>query len=218
MLSENKSSVNKKSDTKTQLKDCWGKRQFSWILWVNGYSFLQLFPHLSHTVFTILSKMCPLRALWACTILFFFWRLALGVITADHLHSSNYVLVSSSVTLTLCLSCFITSTNLLGWSSSFLLSGSSIFNIICPVYPLCFHCMSKPSQNFIVTFVSECLNFSFPSDILVHNSIHSRHPNDNLSIFISATSCSASCLFVSASVPRPCITACLITMKNSASL
>lgn len=128
-----------------------------------------------------------------------------------------YVLVSSSVTLTLCLSCFITSTNLLGWSSSFLLSGSSIFNIICSVYPLCFHCMSKPSQNFIVTFVSECLNFSCPSDILVHNSIHSHH-HDNLSIFISATSCSASCLFVSASVPRPCIIACLITMKNSASL
>lgn len=141
MLSENKSSNNKKSDTKTHLKDCWGKRQFSWILWVNGYSFLQLSPHLSHTVFTILSKMCPLRALWACTILFFFWRLALGVITADHLPSSNYVLVSSSVTLTLCLSCFITSTNHLGWSSSFLLSGSSIFNIICSVYPLCFHCI-----------------------------------------------------------------------------
>lgn len=75
----------------------------------------------------------------------------LGVATLNHLTLS---LASFCVTPTLLMSFFITSMNLLCVPSPFLLPGSSIFDILCPTYPLSQPCLS--------VFVSKMFNLSRP--------------------------------------------------------
>lgn len=74
----------------------------------------------------------------------------LGVATLNHLTLS----LAFCVTLTLLMSFFTSSMNLLCVPSPFLLPGSSIFDILCPTYPLSQPCLS--------IFGSKMINLSWP--------------------------------------------------------
>lgn len=68
-----------------------------------------------------------------------------------------YLISSYSVTPTLCMSFFTTSMNLLCCLPLLLLSGSSIFSIFCPIYPLSFHCTCPNHLNLnSLTWSSNC--------------------------------------------------------------
>lgn len=69
--------------------------------------------------------------------------------TVDHLPPS---LASSPVTSALCMSIHES------FLALFLLPGSFIFNILCPVYPLSLLCTSKPSQLCLFVYI----NFLLP--------------------------------------------------------
>ena len=112
--------------------------------------------------------------------------------------------VSSSVTSTSAMSSFATSINLLFGLPRFPFPGNSILSTLLPIYPssflsTCSYHLSLASRVFspnrptcAVPLMSSFLILS----ILVT-------PNENRSIFNSATSISASCLFVSATVSNP---------------
>ena len=110
--------------------------------------------------------------------------------------------VSSSVTSTSAMSSFTTSINLL--FGLFLFPGNSILSILLPIYPSSFprrcpYHLSLASRVFSPNFPTCAvpLMYSFLIlSILVT-------PNENRNIFNSATSISASCLFVTATVSNP---------------
>ena len=114
--------------------------------------------------------------------------------------------VSSSVTSTSAMSSFTTSINLLFGLPRFLFPGNSILIILLPIllYPSSFlrrcpYHISLASRVFSPNFPTCAvpLMYSFLIlSILVT-------PNENRNIFNSATSISASCLFVSATVSNP---------------
>ena len=112
--------------------------------------------------------------------------------------------VSSSVTSTSAMSSFTTSINLLFGLPRFLFPGNSILSILLPIYPSSFlrrcpYHLSLASRVFSPNFPTCAvpLMYSFLIlSILVT-------PNENRNIFNSATSISASCLFVSATVSNP---------------
>ena len=112
--------------------------------------------------------------------------------------------VSSSVTSTSAMSSFTTSINLLFGLPHFLFPGNSILSILLPIYPSSFlrrcpYHLSLASRVFSPNFPTCAvpLMYSFLIlSILVT-------PNENRNIFNSATSISASCLFVSATVSNP---------------
>ena len=112
--------------------------------------------------------------------------------------------VSSSVTSTSAMSSFTTSINLLFGLPGFLFPGNSILGILLPIYPSpflrrCPYHLSLASRVFSPNFPTCAvpLMYSFLIlSILVT-------PNENRNIFNSATSISASCLFVSATVSNP---------------
>lgn len=87
---------------------------------------------------------------------FFFWLLALGVTTADHLLLSHPSLASSFITPIHCMSYFITSMNLCGHSLF-------LFNILSPLYPLSSLCTCPihPSLAFLTLQTPQPLWFSF---------------------------------------------------------
>ena len=111
---------------------------------------------------------------------------------------------SSSFTLTSAMSSFTTSINLLFGLPRFLFPGNSIFSILLPIYPssflsTCPYHLSLASRVFSPNrpTCAVPLMYSFLIlSILVT-------PNENRNIFNSATSISASCLFVSATVSNP---------------
>lgn len=90
------------------------------------------------------------------------------------------------------------------WTLTFLLPGSFIFNILCPIYQLSLLCASHPwLSNFFFKPHFSCLTFS----TLVHLVAH----NESFNTFSSATSSLASCLFVIATIWKPYIVAGLTT-------
>ena len=111
---------------------------------------------------------------------------------------------SSSFTSTSAMSSFTTSINLLFGLPRFLFPGNSIFSILLPIYPssflsTCPYHLSLASRVFSPNrpTCAVPLMYSFLIlSILVT-------PNENRNIFNSATSISASCLFVSATVSNP---------------
>ena len=102
------------------------------------------------------------------------------------------------------MSSFTTSINLLFGLPRFLFPGNSILSILLPIYPSSFlrrcpYHLSLASRVFSLNFPTCAvpLMYSFLIlSILVT-------PNENRNIFNSATSISASCLFVSATVSNP---------------
>ena len=112
--------------------------------------------------------------------------------------------VSSSVTSTSAMSSFTTSINLLFGLSRFLFPGSSILSILLPIYPSSFlrrcpYHLSLASRVFSQIFPTCAVRLMHSFLIL---SIRVT-PNANHNIFNSATSISASCLFVSVTVSNP---------------
>ena len=103
------------------------------------------------------------------------------------------------------MSSFTTSINLLVGLPCFLFPGNSIISVILPIYPLSFHRTCPYHTSLASRFISPnhqtCvvpLMYSFLILSIVVTS------NENRNIFNSATSISASCLFVSATVSNPC--------------
>ena len=112
--------------------------------------------------------------------------------------------VSSSVTSTSAMSSFTTSINLLFGLSRFLFPGNSILSILLPIYPSSFlrrcpYHLSLASRFFSQNFPTSAVPLMYSFLIL---SIRVT-PNENHNIFNSATSISASCLFVSVTVSNP---------------
>lgn len=108
-----------------------------------------------HTLWSI----CILSHLWCrCSVQIIFQLLPLGVAPSHPTPRLAFI---------------ITSLNLLCGLPRFLLSGSSGFSILCPIYstisPLC---MSRPSQTCFSNFVSFMLDLSHPSDILISSPVH----------------------------------------------
>ena len=117
------------------------------------------------------------------------------------LHQLFLSTVSSSVTSTSAMSSFTTSINLLIGLPRFLFPGNSILSILLPIYPSSFlrrcpYHLSLASRVFSQNFPTCAVPLMYSFLIL---SIRVT-PNANHNIFNSATSISASCLFVSVTV------------------
>lgn len=104
--------------------------------------------------------------------------------TVKHICNSQSLRVSAaaiSVSISAYSSIFFCHTNPLDvllhhlslWSYTFVLSVSSIFAICCPVSPLSLLCTC--SNHHSLSFVSNTLNVSCPSDVLISNPISSCH-------------------------------------------
>ena len=120
------------------------------------------------------------------------------------LHQLFLSTVSSSVTSTSAMSSFTTSINLLFGLPRFLFPGNSILSILLPIYPSSFllrcpYHLSLASRVFSQNFPTCAVPLMYSFLIL---SIRVT-PNANHNIFNSATSISASCLFVSVTVSNP---------------
>ena len=112
--------------------------------------------------------------------------------------------VSSSVTSTSAMSSFTTSIHLLFGLPRFRFPGNSILSIRLPIYPssflsTCPYHLSLASRVFSPNRPTCAVPLTYSFVIL---SIPVT-PNENRNIFNSATSISASCLFVSATVSNP---------------
>lgn len=108
--------------------------------------------------------------------IFFFYRLVpLGLATADCLLSSH-----SISNILFCRFCGL---------SLVLLPGSSIFSILCPVYPLYFLCTCPNCLNL----ASLTLSLNHSTSAVPHFSSIPVSPNKNLSIFNSASCLCCKC-------------------------
>ena len=112
--------------------------------------------------------------------------------------------VSSSVTPTSAMSSFTTPINLLFGLPRFVFPGNSILSIILPIYPssflsTCPHHLSPASRVFSPARPTCAVPLMYSFLILSILVI----PNESRNVFNSATSISASCLFVSDTVSNP---------------
>uniref|UniRef100_A0A3P8WWC6 Protease associated domain containing 1 n=1 Tax=Cynoglossus semilaevis TaxID=244447 RepID=A0A3P8WWC6_CYNSE len=129
---------------------------------------------------------------------------------AQHIIDFHLSLFSafSTLTPTICMSSLTTSIYLLFGLPLFLLPGSSISNILLPMYPLSLLCTCPNhlnlaslafSPNLPVCVVPLMTSFLILSILVT--------PKENLSIFISSTSSSTSCLLLIATISKPYIMA-----------
>lgn len=128
-------------------------------------------------------------------LLLLLWLLSSGVSTMDHLPPSHHI---PSIQPSACLPSLHPSI----FSVLFLFYSclSASYSSSFPHYP-----SSANVKTTSALLLSETLDLSCPSEVLISNAIHSSRSQHN--IFSSAISSSASCLLVSATVSKPYIIA-----------
>ncbi|KAF7648307.1 hypothetical protein LDENG_00159280, partial [Lucifuga dentata] len=176
-----------------------------YVLCITTLSHLHTYTHtLSHLHTLFHSHITPLTLL--TSFFFFFFSFQLSLQGSPHLICLHLTLssASSSLTPTNFMSSFTTSINLLFGLPLGLLPGSSNLSILLPICSLSLLCTCPNHLSLAsLTLSPKHLTCAVPLmySFLILSILVT--PKENLSILVSATSSSASCLFLSATVSKP---------------